>query len=147
MNSQVGKKQAGIWLDHVEALLIDPYASLTNIERIQSDYESQVREPGESGDGRKLGANRSSNNEYSKHSIEQHDLHAFFKKVADSADHYNELYIFGPGTAPKEFAHFLEQDKRFKNVLITTARADYLNESKLQEEVKDFFQQSLSTSK
>ena len=147
MENHLNKKQAGIWMDHVEAMVINPYSSPSSILHIHSDHETHLRIPGESGDGMKLGAHRSTNNEYAKHSLEQHDLTAFFKKLAEASESFDELYIFGPGTAQLELVHYFEKDKRFNHKLLSTAPADYMNENLLAQYVRDFFEESPSSTK
>ncbi len=135
MKNQLDNKTIGIWMDHHEAKLMLPNDSHLSKEEILSDHDSRIRIDGESGDGMKLGSNRSTNNEYSKHQIEQHDIHAFFKKIADRVEAFDRIYIFGPTTAASEFQHFLEGEKRFSNTLISTSKEDYLTDVEIREKV------------
>jgi len=133
MKKFTGINSIGIWMDFTEAKLIFPGKPSTEIRSISSPVNTHVRIAGESPDGIKMGRYRSSNNEFSKHQIYQNEVHSYFKQLAAELQPYDEILIFGPAPARKEFHHFLQKDKHFLGKRIISKPVDYLTENQLVE--------------
>lgn len=128
--------QAGIWMDHASAKLITLDGQITEIE---SENESHLRIPGESGSGSKLGNLRSSNNEYQKHNKENDDLRSFFDEVAEKIKPYSQIVVFGPTTAPVEFFNYVTNKNKQLSGKLTINTSDYLTNNQLIEYVKNHY--------
>jgi hypothetical protein len=128
----------GVWMDHSEARLIDLGKKLDKIPTIKSPAKPR-RIFGEESDGTRLGNYRSTNNEYSKHEKEKNSAHAYYKKLADALHSYDEIFLFGPTTARKEFRNFTLKEKLLTGKKITSRAADYLTDNQMVEQVRKYF--------
>src|SRR5690242_12237829 len=126
-------KSIGVWMDFAEAKLIFPGKPSSDIRKVSSPIKTHVRIAGESSDGIRLGGYRSSNNEFTKHQINQNEVHSYFKQLAAELLPYDEILVFGPTPARKEFHHFLQKDKHFLGKRIISKPGDYLTENQLVE--------------
>jgi len=131
--------KVGLWIDHSEAHIINPYDG--EMQTIQSSLESRIRIRGEGADGIKMGNNRATNNEANKHHREQNQIHSFYKELAKALLSYSDIFIFGPTTAKDELEHYLfdEMKKEFENKKISLATSDYLTPNQMVARVKEFF--------
>src|SRR5689334_454245 len=129
----------GVWMDHSKACLIDLAKSTKTISTIKSPIKPR-RIFGEKSDGTRLGNNRSTNNEYSKHEKEKNIEHAYFKKLVDTLSEYDEIFLFGPTTARKEFRNYVLKEKLLTGKKITSHAADYLTDNQMVEQVRNYFQ-------
>jgi hypothetical protein len=132
-------KRIGLWMDHSEAILINPDELDGKMEVIRADKSRHIRHAGQSASGIKLGNYRSTNNEVSMHNKEQNHLHAFYKELANSVHPYDEILVLGPTTAPSEFHNYMEKEKGLNTKKMEVLHCDYLTENQLQEQVKKFF--------
>ena len=137
MKNEKAIKQIGIWMDHENALIIEP--SSGQIRKINSPYKGRTRIPGETADGTRLGNYRSTNNESHKHYRQENDLHSYYKQLADEVHPYDEIFIFGPSTAHSEFQNYLLKEKNFHGKKIAVEKADYITENQMREMVRNFF--------
>src|SRR5690242_1510194 len=96
-------RKIGIWMDHAEAQMMEPDATSDQIRLFSSPFKNVVRTAGEGSDGTQLGNFRSTNNESHKHYRKQNELHSYYKQLAGALQSYDEIFIFGPSTAPREF--------------------------------------------
>jgi hypothetical protein len=135
------KQLVGVWLDHKHARIID--ARSTGSKKIQSRFESRIRETGQTPDGVQLGNYRSSNNEASEHHQEQHDTMAYFKNIAKAILPYDEIFLFGPTTAKDELQHFLLRDNHFHDKIIRVEASDYLTDNQQVARVRLHFKSKL----
>ncbi|TXI15614.1 MAG: hypothetical protein E6Q66_01885 [Pedobacter sp.] len=135
------KEYIGIWLDHSEAHFIRPYIDQGIINTIHSSLESRQRIPGEAADGTRVGKYHSTNNEYTKHQLQQNQIHAFYKQIAEALLSYTDIFIFGPTTAREELENYLlgEMKKKFENKKIRLEASDYMTKNQMVERVIDFF--------
>ncbi|MEO8148899.1 MAG: hypothetical protein ABI723_14735 [Bacteroidia bacterium] len=137
------RSKIGLWLDHAEARIINPDKNAGIVKSIHSTVESRVRIAGESGDGTRLGNNRSSNNESQKHHREQNQVHAYYKQLAQEVMPYDDILIFGPTTAPQEFHNYLNSEKDCTGKRIKVEHTDYITDNQLTEQVHNFFEQPI----
>jgi len=128
----------GVWMDHSKACLIDPSKSTKAISTVKSPIKPR-RIFGEEADGTRLGNNRSTNNEYSKHEKEKNTSHAFYKKLAGALSEYDEIFLFGPTTARKEFRNYVLKENLLAGKKVASRAADYLTENQMIEQVRKYF--------
>jgi len=134
--------QIGVWLNHSQAHFIGHKAeSAFFIETIDSPYESIIREEGEGNDKTRFSSNteRGSNNEKRKHNIIQNELDEYFKILEGKLESYQEILLFGPGTAKEELFNRLSENKLFKGKNIEVKSSDKLTENQMLSYVLDFF--------
>ena len=124
-------KSIGVWMDYADAKFIYPGKPSSEIHTLKSPVHSRVRVSGESPDGTRLGGFRSTNNERSKNQINQNEIHAYFKQLASELLPYDEILVFGPASARKEFHHFLLNNKKFMGKRIITKPVDYITDNQL----------------
>lgn len=135
-------KQIGLWLNHSQAHFIGYKAeSAFFIETIDSPYESIIREEGEGNHKTRFSPNseRGSNNEKRKHNIVQNKQDEFYKTLESELESYQEILLFGPGTAKDELFNRLSENKVFKGKDIAVKSSDKLTENQMLSYVLDFF--------
>jgi hypothetical protein len=133
------EKKIGVWMDHQHAFLIELKKQDEVIETVNSEMESQLRYAGESGDGIRMGNNRSTNNEHHRHQREQDIRHSYFKKLEDKLKKYDDIYLFGSSTAKDELFNLMKENAHFDGKMISVETADEMTENQMVERVKDFF--------
>ncbi len=129
----------GLCLDHADAHFIDITTEPATITTVHSSQESQLRTPGESGDGMSLGNNRSTNNEHQKHNREQDIMHHYYKILADRLREYDTIFLFGPTKAKDELNNILTEDQHFKLKHIKVESTDKLTENQMVAKVREHF--------
>jgi hypothetical protein len=135
-------KQIGVWLNHSQAHFLGYKAeSAFFIETIDSPYESIVRVEGEGNDKTLFSSNseRGSNNEKRKHNIVKNELDEYFNLLEDKLESYQEILLFGPGTAKEELFNRLSGNKLFEGKEIEVRSSDKLTENQMLSKVLDFF--------
>ena len=80
-----------------------------------------------------------SKNEGLMHNKEQHLLLGYFKKLADTIKHYQEVVLFGPTTAKNELLNMLKIDHHFENIKIEIRHADKMTTNQQHAFVKGYF--------
>lgn len=126
-------------MDHSKALLIDPLTESSAFETIKSGLEIQQRFRGESGDGIKLGGYRSTNNEYHKHRREEEIQKDYFEVLENKVKDFDHIFVFGPGTARKEFFNQLNENKVFSSKKLESEACDQMSDNQLRAEVRKHF--------
>ncbi|MEO8583279.1 MAG: hypothetical protein ABI415_05750 [Flavitalea sp.] len=120
------KRSAGVWLDQHHALLITHSTiegeGFAVTEKIASEE------------------NHSSGSEHSMNNAKQGERIKYFKTVAHQLLNYDELLLFGPGTAQEQFLKFLQEDGQFKKTKISLDTANQLTEPQVIARVRTFFQ-------
>jgi hypothetical protein len=135
-------KQIGVWLNHSQAHFLGYKAeSAFFIETVESPYESIIRVGGEGNDKTRFSSNteRGSNNEKRKHNIVQNELDEYFSILEGKLEIYQEILLFGPGTAKEELFNRLSENKMFKGKDIAVKSSDKLTENQMLSYVLDFF--------
>jgi hypothetical protein len=131
------KTNAGIWIDHREAIIVVLNGTLEKTERIQSTVEKQLRRTGEPGQGRfesqEVPADDSRQREYTGQLARYYD--AIISRLRDS----ESILIFGPGETKGELK------KRFERHLdasrtITLETTDKMTEPQIVAMVRHHFQ-------
>lgn len=139
MKTQPQIKQIGIWLDHSQAYFFHPDERKEEMESVDSQIVGNERERGHGADGIRLGGYRSTNNEHHKHQREQNELHIYYKELIHQLHDYDEIYLFGSGTARNELYNLMKEDAHFKAKKIHVAAADHLSENQMREQVNNYF--------
>jgi hypothetical protein len=137
--SKTSATQAGIWIDHSRAVLIELFPDET--ERTRS-FRSEVERGAKSQGGavaradspRVTGANHRRLEERRRNA-----LRSFYRRVWSAAAGDDEIIILGPGLAPGELAK--AADDRPGRIREVRALGD-LTEAQLRARIRDFFGRS-----
>lgn len=124
MNQTNQKQFAGVWLDHHKATIIameNEDAEYTVLDKVESAEE------------------HGGSSEHSIHKTEQADQLKYFKSVAKLLVNYDEVLLFGPGTAQEQFQKHLQEDTQFKNSKIVIDSSDKLTDPQMISKVREFF--------
>jgi hypothetical protein len=121
------RKQAGIWMDHSNAILME----LTNDIIIQNNVFSEFTH-----DEKESALSKSEN--LMHHKEQQHQL-SYYKKLSNALKRYNEVVLFGPTDAKSELLNLLKADHLFENVKIEIKQSDKMTESQMHTFVREYF--------
>ncbi|MBL7922733.1 MAG: hypothetical protein JNL88_00900 [Bacteroidia bacterium] len=139
MKKDMERKQIGVWMDHAQAHFIHPATEGEKVTTESSDLESHLRFHGEGADGTLLGGFRSTNNEHHKHQREQEVMHRYFQSLQEKLMDYDEIFLFGPGTARVELHHLMKDNARFSDKRISLESADKMSENQMKAKVREHF--------
>lgn len=107
MNENKEVKAVELWLDQSIGKIMVKGKPDTILHLVDSNYETRVREEGESPDVTLLGAYRATNNEFTKHNKKRNALRLFYKSLVKALEPYEKIDISGTGTKPAEFFNFI----------------------------------------
>jgi hypothetical protein len=124
-------KKIGLWLDHGVARLVEPGQNNTDIHILPSQVRTRVRFRSEEADGLRPGNFRSDNNGGEIQRRFKKELLSYFKKLANTLQPYDEIFIFGPTTTLHEFHNFLLTQKNFSQKRISISRENYMTDKQL----------------
>ena len=139
MKKEKTNKLLGIWMDDSNAHLIEPMEDETKIETIHSLYKSRERIAGQKPTGMRVGKNRASNNEYSKHMRKEEYQAHYYNTIGDRIRNYNEILLFGPTRAKNKLFNLLTEDKRFKNVTFHVEVENNMTKNQMKSYVKKYY--------
>lgn len=129
-------------MDHSKAELIRYENGAAGfLETVLSEYGGIERIKGEGSDETRFTSNpyHMSNNEFKKNRIEENDLQAYFKSLAEKLEGFDEILLFGLGEAKKQFKNMIEQLHSFQNKSIHIETSDKLTNNQLLEFVREYF--------
>jgi hypothetical protein len=138
-------KQVGVWIDQSKACLVGYNKGKAElIETIDSPYESIKRVEGEVKDMTRFSPNpeHTSNNEHRKNNITQNELNEYFKLMETKLHPYEDILLFGPGTAKEQLRNRLRENKSFGGKWLSVQPSDKLTENQLLAFVRDFYNNS-----
>ena len=126
------KKQAGLWIDHREAVIVVLTDKDEKITRINSDAEKQTRFPGGS---RKDGFQKTEAVRGNK--LEQ-DLGKYFDDVIANIREAGLIQIFGPGEAKGELVKRIEA-AGLKERIVEVETVDKMTDNQIAAKVREYF--------
>lgn len=112
-------KKIALWLDHSKAHFIDTSGGKGFSQTVYSDVDKHPRENGEGSDTTSW-AGHSSSNEFGKDQKEQSQLKHYYSGLIRMLENYEEILLFGSGTAKNELNNLLKENKQFssKKILV-----------------------------
>ena len=122
------KKQLGIWMDHSNAYLLQFTNNTIETSTIESTPENQLNED-----------DLYYKDESHKLNKEEGLLSAYYKKIGNVIQDYDEVLLFGPTNAKTELVNTLKNDHHFNKVKIEVKSADKMTENQQQAFVKEHF--------
>ncbi len=135
-------KKIGVFMDHSKAELIRYENGAAGfLETVLSEYGGRDRYEGMGSDETRFTSNpyHISNNEFKKNRIEENDLQAYYKSLAEKLEGFDEILLFGPGEAKKQFKNMIEQLHSFQSKVIHIETSDKLTSNQLLEFVREYF--------
>jgi hypothetical protein len=139
-------KQVGVWIDHSKAQLIGYHnGNAEIIETIESPYESIRRVEGEANDMTRFSPNpeHTSNNEHKKNNISQNELNEYFKLMEGKLHRFDDILLFGPGTAKEQLRNRLRENKSYNGKWFSVQSSNKLTDNQLLAYVRDFYKNAL----
>lgn len=121
------QKNLGIWMDHLNANLIDLEATDGN-RTITSKFNYDVQDE----------AIRKSEN--GMHNKRQQLTEDYYKEIADVILNYDYVLLFGPTNAKTELHNHIMEDLRFKDIKFTVGPADKMTDNQKDAFVKNYFE-------
>ena len=126
------KKQAGLWIDHREAVIVVLTDKDEKITHIKSDAEKQTRFPGGS---RKDGLQKT---EAVRDKRLEQDLGKYFDDVIANIREAGLIQIFGPGEAKGELVKRLEAEG-LKERIVEVETMDKMTDNQIAAKVREHF--------
>lgn len=120
-------KQAGIWMDHSKAHVIEFNNSQADPKIIETTFTHQEKEQS------------LSKSEKIMHNKEQQKQGEYYKKIGEIIMRYDEVVLFGPTDAKLELFNLIKEDQQFSKIKIEVQQADKMTENQEQAFVKDHF--------
>ena len=121
-------KNLGIWMDHLNANLID-LDTVEEVNVITSKFNYSVKDE----------AIR--NSEKGMHNKRQQLNEAYYKEISQEILKYDSVLLFGPTDAKTELHNFLNENLRFKDIKIEVKTTDKLTDKQIVAFVKSYFEE------
>lgn len=126
------KKQAGLWIDHREAVIVVLTDKDEKITHIKSDAEKQTRFPGGS---RKDGLQKT---EAVRDKRLEQDLGKYFDDIIVNIRDADSIQIFGPGEAKGELEKHIKH-KSLKAHVLVVETVDKMTDRQISAKVREHF--------
>jgi hypothetical protein len=123
----MANKSLGVWMDHSRANLIEFHGDLLASRTIESKFTPEVMQTAWL------------KSEHSMHQKEQRMDAAYYKKICDTIENFDDVLLFGPTEAKQELFNYLRADKRFDRVRVAVVHADKMTEQQQHAFVKNHF--------
>jgi hypothetical protein len=121
------QNKLGIWMDHSNAQLIvfiTEDSATISLDLIHSLYD-------------KTGSNGRS--EHLVHNKENQEQYAYYLKLGDVIQDFDEVLLFGPTNAKVELYNILKSDQKFTKTKIELQQADKMTDNQQHAFVKNHF--------
>ena len=86
----------------------------------------QERIPGEGKDVTRFGQGGFTNNEHTSNNRSENQLNSYFSKLTQKLASFDEILLFGPANAKKQFHNYLLSQKSFQEKKIDVKNTDKL---------------------
>lgn len=120
-------KCLGIWMDHSSANVMEYTTDPIETKTIESTFTHEVKEDS---------LNKS---EYLMHNKEQLNQAAYYKKLCEIIENYQEVFLFGPTDAKKELFNILKDDLHFAKIKIDMKQTDKMTVNQQKALVREHF--------
>jgi len=121
------RKFVGVWLDHAHAMVIT-----TEDQTGYGDYaiHTKVEFHGHAAHG---------SSEHADHHKKQAEAVKYYREVSKHIEAFDDILLFGPGTAQEELFNHLREDKHFQGKKLSIDSAGKLTDNQMIAFVRDFF--------
>lgn len=132
------KKNTGIWLDHMDAVLVHIEGENISVEHVESGAESHFKPSG----GWKAGGTSVAQSVVREKSAEEsrmHQYHAFYRQIMEQLVDSDAIAVFGPGEAKGEFAKEIAAVNGLREKIRTVEPCDRMTENQFIAKVREYF--------
>jgi stalled ribosome rescue protein Dom34 len=130
------KREAGLWIDHRQAVIVILFDKSEDIKRIESNMEKHVRYSGASQSQDPNGHDDSAEDRRDRRF--DNNLNRYYDEVIAALGGVDSILVFGPGEAKGEFQKRLEkQDSKLQIVAIEAS--DKMTDGQIAAEVREYF--------
>jgi len=127
MKEQKNAEKLGIWMDHSSAHLMEFTTDTSDTKTIESPFTHEVKEE------------TLKKSESLMHHKEQHEEAAYYKKLGEIIEKYDDVLLFGPTDAKTELFNILRQDHHFETKKIEVKQTDKMTENQQHAFVREYF--------
>ena len=139
-DEQTTTRQAGLWIDHRDAVIVILTEAGHQIKRIESHLESDARPdagwPAHSGQNYRSNAEDHQDRRFTGY------LDKYYDEVITAVHNAQSILIFGPGEAKGEFKKRIES-KEIRGRIIAVETADEMTEPQIVAKVQQHFLKTL----
>jgi hypothetical protein len=130
--------QAGVWIDHKQAIIIHRKNNEEKKEKILSGLESRIRVPGEGKQYTRMGAHYFT---FEKKNEEKrsHHLKKYYREIIKKINDADAILIMGPAEAKNEFCRELTRFPGFLSKTIRIKTEARCTENQVAAKVRKFF--------
>lgn len=125
------KTNAGLWIDHRNAVIVVIDEKGEETKRIKFDAEKQVRSSG--------GAQEDSEEDIRDRRFMNH-LNKYYDEVIACVRNAESILVFGPGEAKAEIKKRLENEK-IKTHVVDIETVDKMTDNQIAAKVREYFRQ------
>ncbi len=133
MKKQESAKKLGIWMDHSSAHLMEFTNDPIDTKTINSEFTHQVREQ------------TLKKSESLMDHKEQHEEAAYYKKLGEIMQKYDDIILFGPTNAKTELFNILQADHDFETIKIEVMQTDKMTENQQHAFVREYFSKQMTS--
>jgi len=133
MKKQESAKKLGIWMDHSSAHLMEFTNDTIDTKTINSEFTHQVREQ------------TLKKSESLMDHKEQHEEAAYYKKLGEIMQKYDDVILFGPTNAKTELFNILRADHHFETIKIEVMQTDKMTENQQHAFVREYFSKQMTS--
>ncbi|MFH2051771.1 MAG: hypothetical protein ABIK96_04815 [bacterium] len=133
-----GRSFAGVWIDHEQALIVNPATDQISVRTIVSGIGKRARPAG----GSRPQGHRTSQEaaaEGNRDHRYSNQVLRFYKRIAEAVSGSSRIYICGPGEAKLEFRKVLELSPGMADRIIGVEAADKMTERQLCAHIRALF--------
>jgi hypothetical protein len=127
------KTDAGLWIDHRNAVVVILKEKGEETKRINSNMEKHIRFGG--------GAQDNTEEDIRDRRFANH-LNKYYDEVITCLGDATSILVFGPGEAKVELKNRIESDK-IKNCSVNIETADKMTDNQIESKVRNYFLQSV----
>ena len=121
------EKKLGIWMDHLNAHIIEFSSDVKDPQTITSDFTHQDKEE------------TLQRSESEMHNKEQHKQATYYKALIAIIRNYAEVILFGPTEAKVELFNFIREDHKYDKIKIEVKNTDKMSNVEQHHFVRDYF--------
>ncbi len=121
------EKKLGIWMDHLNAHIIEFSSDVKDTQTITSDFTHQDKEE------------TLQRSESEMHNKEQHKQATYYKALIAIIRNYEEVILFGPTEAKVELFNFIREDHKYDKIKIEVKNTDKMSNIEQHHFVRDYF--------
>lgn len=128
---------AGVWIDHRQAIIVFLAASGQEVKHIESGVERHVRSAGGSHSSSANSAQSAPAEDVIDRKFTNH-LNVYYKEVIEALKHATQILLMGPGEARTEFQKQIHS-KEMQARIAASEKCDKMTDPQIAARVREFF--------